>query len=423
MNKKQNIALLGLCAALAACGGGGSGDNDTVGSDPAPGAETGFTTDAQWQVVLPAAGEAVCYDFDTQTEVAGCDNAQWDIKLVSGGRSASLATNSGPSGVGNGGAFGSPFEHTWSELLGWANAQTDPVGGAVTDRLYFADTARSVFTGDNAIQSTAFEYALTGGEDRQLYPTYRVHLITTDSASAEVVGTAAAPVFALQITGYYGGATGTESGHVSFQWIDRAAPASLRQASVDATEDWAYFDLISGTETSASGNWQIAFNRYNVKLNGGESGSGSVGGYLARTPDGMYTAEGAPIVAAFVAATPQAMAAQMQQALDTPASARNWVVDEISSQLQPEYQGSYPAALNFGFYSYFPTADAAQAAGLSATAHLLAANPTQGTIVRSGEGDSYARMHLLQIDYADPADSASQQTWTFELDVQPATTN
>ncbi|MGH1357420.1 MAG: HmuY family protein [Burkholderiaceae bacterium] len=414
---------IGIVLGLAACGGGGE---EAVSSSPAPAptptpvAEASFSKVANWEATLPDAGQSVCYDFDAEIEVPDCGGEQWDLKLNSTGRSASVSSNSGPSGAGNGGVFGSPFARSWTDLLQWTNALNDPAGGAVPANLYFADSALSVFTGSNSIRSTAFEYALAGGDDRRLYPSYRVHLITTDSASASATGTAGAPVFALQVTGYYGGATGTESGHVSFQWIDRAAPAALRDATVDASQETAYFDLVAGAQTDASGSWHIAFNRYTAKLNGGESGAGTVAGYLARTPDGFYTAAGEPVLAAFQNATPASMASELQAELASPASARSWEIDSVTSQLQPDYQGDYPAPLDYGLYIYYPTAQAAENAGLASTANILGANPERGALIRSGEGDSYARFHVVNIQYADPADSSSQQTWTFEFGVQPA---
>src|SRR5690606_5184745 len=126
-------------------------------------------------------------------------------------------------------------------------------------------------------------------------------LITTDSSAADAVGTPASPVFALQVTGYYGGATGTASGHPSFRWVDRAGGA-VREATVDATGGWVYYDLAAGAESTEAGTWHIAFNRYNVKLNGGESGSGTVAGFVGKTPAGFYESDGnTPVAAKFTA--------------------------------------------------------------------------------------------------------------------------
>lgn len=405
---------------LAACGGSSGDDSPTPAPAPAPAPAPGasaFTKSATWTATLPAAGQAVCYDFDAAAEVAGCAGTAWDLKLSSQGRSASFATNSGPNGTGRGGAFGGPFEHTWTALQAWQNATTDPVSGAIPANLYFADAADSAFAGTNDIRSAAFEYSLNN--DNRLYPTYRVFLVTSDASSADASG-ATVPVHAVQITGYYGGAGNTTSGHVSLQWIDRAQPGNIRRATVDATAGWAYFDLASGTTTSETGTWQLAFSRYNVKTNSGVSGTGTVGAFVGSTPSGLYDAAGNPIASAFSSATPESMAAQLTAPQSEPAAASNWVKDTVSSTLTPAYRGTYPQPLDYGWYRYFPTAESAAAAGLPAVAHVLQANPDRGALIRSGEGNSYARMRLAEIRYADPANISSPQTWTVEFGVQPA---
>lgn len=417
--KSKTLALTTTflsAALLAACGGGGSDSSE--GPPPPDGNQ--FTRAATWTFTLPAAGDSRCFDFDAAAEVAGCTGTAWDLKVTSGGRSATLWTNSGTSGSGKGGAFGGPFDRDWATLSTWQDATVDPVDGAMPDAVYFKDTTQGAFSGSNAIASAAFEYSLK--DDYQLYPNYRVFLITTDSASADAVGTPDAPVFALQITGYYGGPTGVTSGHPSFRWVDRSAPGTVREATVDATSDieWVYFDLITGAPSSVSGTWQIAFNRYNVKLNGGDSGSGTVAGFEGKTPAGFYDGDGKPVVDRFVNARPADTLADLTAAdIAVPAAARDWIADANHSSLNADYRGTYPNPLDFGWYSYYPTEAAASAVGLHQ--HMLKANPEGASLLRSGEGNSYARMHVTDITYA-PADPAysGAQTWTIEFDVQPA---
>jgi len=412
--KILSVAL--AAATLAACGGGGGGDDSSGGTTP-PAGTSKFTQTATWTFTLPAAGQSVCYDFDAKAEVAGCTGTAWDVKLVSGGRSAELYTNSGPSGSGAGAAFGSPFTHTWTNLLTWKDALTDPAGGTVPAAAYTADTAKSAFTGSNDIQSAAFEYDLTG--THQLAPNFRTFLVTTNSASADITG-AAGKVYALQVTGYYGGATGTVSGWPSFRWVDTANPGNVLNDTVDASAGWVYYDLANKAKTTETGPWQIAFNRYNVKLNGGTSGSGTVAGFLSKTPAGFYGTDGKPVVAKFTATSNlNDTLADLTSAQTGPKSATAWVKDSIGSQLSPAYTGTYPSALNYGWFNYYPTDAAGSAAGV--TQHMLKANPDAATLVKSGEGKSYARMRLAEIKYATatPAYSGAQ-TWTFEFGIQPA---
>lgn len=116
----RSLLLVCACSILAACGGGGGAEED---SSPTP--TTSFTQQATWAVTLPASGSSVCYDFNARAEVAGCAGNAWDLKLTVGSRgSASLWTNSGTSGTGAGGAFGGPFDHTWTELQSYTDATT-----------------------------------------------------------------------------------------------------------------------------------------------------------------------------------------------------------------------------------------------------------------------------------------------------------
>lgn len=419
-NSLKTLAAALAVAALAACGGGGSDSPATPTTPTTP--TTKFTkTDVKWTFELPASG-SLCYDIDTQAQTADCAGSAWDVKVVSSGRTAALFTNSGPSsadGTGKGAALGTPFTYTWSKLKTYQDATVDPDSKqAVPIQAWIADSASSVFTGSNAIQTAAFEYDLNG--THQLSPNFRVFLITTNSASAAITG-AAGKVYALQFTGYYGGATGTVSGWPAFRWVDTASPGNVQSDSVDATAGWVYYDLTSKAKTTESGNWQIAFNRYAVKLNGGVSGKGTVAGFLSKTPAGFYGSDGkTPVTAKFNATSNvNDTLADLTGAQTGPASVNAWVKDSSGSQLSPTYTGTYPNALNYGWFNYYPTDAAAAPAGLSQ--HQLKANLDAATLIRSSAGNSYARMHLTEIKYATATPAYSgKQTWTLEFDIQPA---
>lgn len=422
MQKNMTYPLSAALVAvlLAGCGGGGGGD--PVVTPPVENTNK-FTQSAEWKFALPAAGTSVCYDFNTKSEVAGCVGNTWDIKVKSGGRTAELFTNSGSSGTGAGGAFGSPFVHTWTNLLTWKNALTDPTSGAIPATLYAADSAKNAFAGSNSIQSAAFEYGVGGDTDHLLYPNYRVFLLTTKNTVADAVGTQDSPVFGLQLTGYYGGAGGTASGYPSFRWVDQLSKV-VKTATVNASAGWVYYNLVTSAEVAETGTWHIAFNRYNVKLNGGTSGTGTVGGFVGATPAGFYAADGVtPVVAKFKSATPADTLADLTGVLAKPATAAAWIKDAVSSQLSPAYTGTYPNPLNYGWFNYYPTDAAAIAAGVAGQ-HMLKANPDNATLVRSGEGTSYARIRLSSIAYAAVAVGApaytGAQTWTLQMDIQPA---
>lgn len=408
-----------LALTLTACGGSSSSNNNGGG-----GAETSqFTDTATWTFQLPANGQQTCFDFDTNTEIEDCTGTGWDLQVRSGGRTATLWSNGGTTNAsGQGAVFAGPFDYSWQALQDWVSGLTDGNGNTVPANVYTADGTSGVFVGSNAIQAAAFEYGVDGGH--QLFPNYRVFLITTNSAQASAISNDDTQVFALQVTGYYGGPSGTTSGHPSFRWIERTDGATVRTDTIDATTTWAYYDLINGAVVDAPSddNWHIAFNRYNVKLNGGESGNGSVAGYVGKTPAGLYDNDGNPIASAFTSTSPDDTLADLTAGdIATPANANAWVKDGNQSRLNAAYRGQYPSPLDYGWYTYYPTAAAAQVVhGPDAAAHLLSANADNGGMIRSGNGNSYARFHVTHIEYADVSDYDSQQTWTIEFDVQPA---
>ncbi len=148
---------------------------------------------------IPATGGLACFDFDTDTTV-NCETSDvWDLQIGFQGRDIILRSNSGPSGDGNGGVFG-PFE--WSDLSTYTSATSDPDSNNISAR-YTADASSGIFT-----TSSWYAYDLQGAH--QLWPNYRVYLIDTDSTDAQ------APVYALQVTSYYGASGG--SGQPTIRW-------------------------------------------------------------------------------------------------------------------------------------------------------------------------------------------------------------
>lgn len=419
MQKQLTFAAIAaaLAISLTACGGGSGGDDDNGdGSGDGGGTPTaGFaSTPVMWTLTLPTTGGGiVCFDFDAAAEVS-CDNGTaWDLRLDASSQAPTFRSNGGVTNATGSGAAFAFFD--WSTLSGWTNATTDPGTGTDVSSLYTEDSASSIFTSESW-----YAYGVTGASDHSLYPNYRIYLVNDNPADST------ATTFAMQVIGYYGGASGTTSGYPQIRWIDRETPDDVRTATIDASSEtaWVYYDLANGTvvdltddAAASSTAWQIAFRRYEIKLNGGSSGSSTVAGYLGKQIDGFYDEDGAPIAATFTSTTPdETLAALQANDFDTPARSSGWVSDSEGSVLTPPYTGSYPGALDYGFYSYNPTADAAN--GLPA--HRLSANADNGALLRSGDGLSYARVHLTDISYATPADITSAQTWTFEFNVQPA---
>ncbi|WP_100639127.1 HmuY family protein [Marinobacter salexigens] len=152
-----------------------------------------------------------CFDFDagiTGGSGAGatvdCATSDlWDIKLVFdvNARSLELRTNSGASGDGNGGALG---EFAWTDLKEYGKATEEPVSGKSLVNLYAPD-ASGVFN-----VKSWYAYDQDGGH--LLRPNFRVYAIDTDSTDSS------APVYAVQIAGYYG--DDAQSGQPIVRWTE-----------------------------------------------------------------------------------------------------------------------------------------------------------------------------------------------------------
>ena len=409
--KPTKLALLFssslLALSMTGCGGssdgsssGNNGNSDNDGRTP-PASSASFSETATWQVTNLAPDSATCYDFDAKAE-SSCDGDTWDIKFENQARSVKLWSNSGDSGAGMGGVFGLI---DWSDLSRYTNATLDPDTGRDISLHYNEDHSGGVFTA-----KPWFEYNLQG--KHQLYPNNRVYMVTTDSSSAMTDSSVQQPIYALQITNYYNDAG--KSGYPTIRWIDTALPNKVQTQTINATsnDDWVYVDLKTGqSSTDKDSTWQIGFKRNDVILNGGDSGSGKIGGYLAATPAGYYDAKDEPIVSQFITDGSAATLADLTSTADydKPLSARSWVIDSKGSDLNPAYTGNFPN-LDFGWYTY------------NGMTHQLNAKPldsAQGALIRSAEGNSYARVRLDKINYPDST-ATTATSWEFKLDIQPA---
>jgi hypothetical protein len=433
--------VLALTFAMAGCGS----DGDSGGAVTPPVATSSFTQTATWAVALPATGSSACYDIDTRA-TADCAGTDWDLKLKSGGRTATLWTNGGTSAAlasNKGGTLGSPFNYLWADLQTWTSASRAP--GETVDIpsvAWLADGLKNVFSGTNSIGTAAFEYGVDGSH--KLFPTFRTFLISTDGSKAHTNSdnVDGVDVFSLQMTGYYGGASGTTAGYVSFRFAEKDMASTFGAVNVvsnlNASTSWVYYDLVNNTvvDVPSTTNWHVAFNRYSIKLNQGDATTGTgpgtggkVAGFLGKTPAGFYEADGTtPVVTMFTSATAatDTLPGLTANDLALPATASRWIKDAFSSPLNPDYRivsGSpAPPASNmvadYGWFTYYMGATEAAAAGLGA-AHMLKAKPEVGAMLRSASGNSYARFHLQSIAYAVSTDYNSQQTWTFEFNIQP----
>lgn len=403
MNKYLKYGLP-LAAAMLLVGCGGSSSNDD--KDPITDTDNvqAFTSSATW-AIKPEAGSSACFDFDRNSEVA-CEGTDWDmqLKLGAGPRdSTQFYTNSGPLASGKGGALGDTFNFSWAELASMQDTANAPSGDPLLGPMFLSDSMDNAFASDNAFGGAVFEY-----HEQKILPKYSVFLVTLDNS--QDYSADSDKIYAVQFSDYYGGASGNASGYPKLRFVQLSdSNARVQEKQLNASSAWTYLNLATGAEVTKSDTWHLGFNRYNVIANSGASGTGTVGTFLAQTAAGFYDADGkvdpAKLTDSTLIATAKTLLTNNAD-WATPTAAKDWKKDTLVSALNPDYQGSVMTGLDYGFYLYTGM-NADHPAGV----HKFVANPDNGVLLRSGDGKSYARVHLTSI---------TEGLYTFEFDVAPA---
>lgn len=398
MNTPLTLSLtLATALALVGCGGSSSSDSEDNGNDAVV---QGFTAKAQW-AITPVAGSSTCFDFDGNAE-ADCAGNTWDMKLSlgTGARdSAKFYTNSGPVATGKGGALGDIFTHSWATLEKFKGGTTDDKGEALLSPMFSTDSMANGFSDDTPYG--AFAYA-----DQKIHSKYSVYLVTSDHSQA--FDAASDHIYAVQLVDYYGGATGSVSGYPKVRYVKLSDSGTVQEKQVNASKAWTYLNLETGAEVGKTDVWHLGFSRYNIITNSGASGEGKVGSFLAQKAAGFYTAEGDVDTSKLTDDTLRNSAKALltdSSGWSTPASASKWVKDSLVSPLSPAYQGDLNTGFDYGFYLY-TAMNASHPAGM----HKFVAKPENAVLLRSGEGDTYARVHLS---------SLVDGLYTFDFDVAP----
>ncbi len=188
---------------------------------------------------------------------------------------------------------------------------------------------------------------------------------------------------------------------------DPPGDVQVRTQQFDAADgdDYVYFNLITeetlpltAAQAEASDEWHIAFRRDGIKLNGGTSGAGGVRGALVAAQDHFYNGSGEPNASVFTNASPASELNVLLEDFDEPASG-DWITDSVTTVL------SGPSSTDGGWYVYDRN-----------TGHFLA-NPDNGWLLRSGEGNSYARMRMTDLVF-DSRAGQGVESFTFAFDVQ-----
>jgi len=161
-----------------------------------------------------------------------------------------------------------------------------------------------------------------------------------------------------------------------------------------AATELVYLNLETGELTSEDGNWHLAANRLSFKLNSGASGSGRVAGALAVAQDEFYDSNGEADANVFTNATPDSEQEHLLGALQEPDS---WQQDAFVS--------AFGSSDSWSEYDH--------ATG------VISHRDDVGYLVRSAEGDSFARMRVAEFNFP-TREGQGIQDFRFEFDVQAA---
>lgn len=162
--------------------------------------------------------------------------------------------------------------------------------------------------------------------------------------------------------------------------------------TVDASEGWAYVRLgeeaqrVTVGDPSQSADWDLAFHSTSVMLNGGNAGPGGVVGHCL-----CQNAEASDAEVVAMTAASELDAFLDVGAADVPTSEDAWMSDALVPVID-------------GWYAYdFAT-------------HTVSAAPEAVWVVRTAEGDTYAKFHVIGIDGATQANAGRI---TIEYALQP----
>ncbi|MHA7834715.1 MAG: HmuY family protein [Algiphilus sp.] len=202
--------------------------------------------------------------------------------------------------------------------------------------------------------------------------------------------------------GANGGGSGNGGGNGGASDVN--LPAGVEQRRFDATnpEQWTYIDLATGNvlemseaDAAESTAWHIALRRFNVAVNGGTSGPGTAAGGLIGPQDAFYDESGEPNSSVFLnAEADDYLDVLMNDDFEEP----EFVTDAITNVFGEDW------------YRYnFATGN-------------ITAEPNNGWLVRSGEGTSYARMRVTEIDFPTRLGQGIRN-FEVDFDVQPEGVN
>lgn len=168
--------------------------------------------------------------------------------------------------------------------------------------------------------------------------------------------------------------------------------SSFSEQLMPAATETVYLNLETGAMVEEGDNWHIAASRLSFKVNSGASGTGRVGGALAIAQDDFYDGNGDPDANVFTNATANSEQEHLLGVLEEPA---NWQEDAFASAF-----GASDAWSQYDF-----------ATG------VISEQADVGYLVRSAEGDSFARMRVVDFNFP-TREGQGIDDFTLEFDVQ-----
>lgn len=199
------------------------------------------------------------------------------------------------------------------------------------------------------------------------------------------------PLAAVLALAGCGGGSDNEPGLTS---DNTGLPEGMVEKTLPAASDEVYVNLETGELVDPSDTWHLKASRLTFNLNGGESGTGNVGGALAVAQDDFYKDNGDPDENVFTNASASSELEHLLGPFEAPAA---WQTDGLQSAF-----GSWET---WSSYDY-------------STGQISALSDI-GYLVRSAEGNSFARMKVVSFDFPTRANQGIRD-FEFEFSVQGA---
>lgn len=218
-----------------------------------------------------------------------------------------------------------------------------------------------------------------------------------------------ATLLSLSLTGCGGGGSSSSGGDSDSGDRDAGGTSDVKVVEIDATDynSYTYFNLetgktvaLSAAEAETSTDWHIGFRRDGVILNGGNSGSGNVAGALAAAQDNFYDGD-EPDENVFLNASAADELEQLTATYDL--GSLSFLSDEPSPAIKAS-EAVTGTNIDMGWYNY------------NVVSHAISLNDNNWWLLRSAEGDSFAKFHASDLTYA----RETGLEVTFEFDVQPS---